>query len=150
MSDWAQETDLIIVGSGAGAMTAAVVAQAAGAEVLVLEKSDQYGGSTAMSGGTVWIPNNHKMGAAGVQDSREEALTYMKHVTRGEVPLEKLETYVDAAPAMMKWLEDSTHVEFTALSEQCDYYPEAPGGKPGGRSVEATPYGGPTRGEEFA
>ncbi len=96
------EVDLLVVGSGSGALTAALVAHDAGAQVLLVEKSDRYGGSSAMSGGTVWIPDNHLM--KGIPDSKEEALTYLQHLTRGEVEAELLEAYVDAAPEMLGWI----------------------------------------------
>ena len=142
------ETDFLVIGSGSGAMTAALAAHEAGARVLVVEKSDRYGGSSAMSGGTVWIPNNHLMN--GISDSRDEALTYLRHLTKGEVDDAFLETYVDTSGEMLRWLETETQVHFEALAEQCDYYPEAPGGKPGARSIEAKPFDGTKLGAAFA
>ncbi len=148
MTGWDHETDFLVIGSGSGAMTAALTAHDAGARVLVVEKSDVYGGSSAMSGGTVWIPNNFLM-AAGA-DSRDDALTYLRHLTRGEVDDGLLETYVDASGEMLRWLSANTQARFDTLPEQCDYYPEAPGGKPGSRSIEATPFDGKRLGDAFA
>ena len=145
---WDHETDFLVVGSGSGAMTAALAAHEAGLRCVLLEKSDCYGGSSAMSGGTVWVPDNHLMN--GIPDSRDEALTYLRHLTRGEIAGGLLETYVDTSAEMLRWLEANTCVRFDALPEQCDYYPEAPGGKPGARSVEATPFDGKKLGDAFA
>ena len=72
---WDHQVDLLVVGSGAGAMTAAIVAFDRGADTLLIEKSSQYGGSSAMSGGSLWIPNNHLMLGAQVNDTRADALT---------------------------------------------------------------------------
>ena len=84
-TSWDHSVDLLIVGSGAGAMATGICAHDRGGNALLIEKTSQYGGSSAMSGGSLWIPNNHLMAAAGVNDSPEEALTYLKHITRGAV-----------------------------------------------------------------
>src|SRR6185369_11485916 len=94
-SDWDHTVDLLIVGSGAGAMTTAICAHDRGGAPLLIEKTDLYGGSSAMSGGSLWIPNNHLMAAAGVSDSPAEAYTYLQHITGGTVPETKLQRYVD-------------------------------------------------------
>ena len=104
MTDWDHTVDLLIVGSGAGAMAAAICAHDRGGKVLLVEKTGLYGGSSAMSGGSLWIPNNHLMAAAGVRDSAEDALTYLKAITKGEVPEEKLHAYADTAPVMLKYM----------------------------------------------
>ncbi len=149
MAGWDHETDLLIIGSGAGAMTAAVVAHDRGAEVLLVEKSDQYGGSTAMSGGAVWVPDNPPMRAAGLSDDREEARTYLRSVVGQAVPRERIDAYIDRAPEMVRYLLDNTRVEFTSLTRYPDYYPENPGGRPGGRSMEPVVFSGRHLGEEF-
>ncbi|HCB41334.1 MAG TPA: 3-oxosteroid 1-dehydrogenase, partial [Gammaproteobacteria bacterium] len=94
-SQFDQEVDVLVVGSGAGALTAAVVARVEGCkDVLVVEKSAQYGGTSAMSGGGIWIPNSHYARAEGVQDSAKEALTYLKAVIGDEVSEARLRAYV--------------------------------------------------------
>ncbi len=98
---WDQTVDLLIVGTGAGAMAAAITTHDRGGTALLIEKTSLYGGSSAMSGGSLWIPNNHLMAAAGVDDSYDDALTYLKHITRGAVPEEKLRRYVETAPRML-------------------------------------------------
>jgi succinate dehydrogenase/fumarate reductase flavoprotein subunit len=132
-------TDVVVVGSGAGGLTAAVAARDAGCEVLVLESTDNVGGSTAKSGGGFWIPNNHLMKACGVDDSYEAALTYMNEIIPEKGPAsskELRETYLKSGPEMLKWLEG---LGFKAVYARGypDYYPERPGGCAQGRCVES-------------
>ncbi len=145
---WDHQVDLLVVGSGAGAMTAAIVACDRGADTLLIEKSSQYGGASAMSGGSLWIPNNHLMLDAQVNDTRADALTYLTSATAGRVPEAKLEAYVDAAPEMLRYLTDRAHLRCQALPHYCDYYPTLPGSKPGARSIEADTFDGRLLGEE--
>jgi 3-oxosteroid 1-dehydrogenase len=147
---WDHSVDLLIVGSGAGAMATAIRASDRGGATLLIEKTDLYGGSSAMSGGSLWIPNNHLMAAAGVNDSPEEALTYLKHLTRGEVPEQKLARYVETAPVMLRYMHDRAGLHMQSMLTYTDYYPEAPGGKPGGRSVEPHHFDARRLGDEFA
>lgn len=135
--NWDHSVDLLIVGSGAGAMTAAIRAHDLGLTTLLIEKTDMYGGSSAMSGGSLWVPNNHLMAASGVSDSRDEALQYLRHITRGEVPVDKLEAYVGIAPEMLRTMAETTRLRLICMPKYADYYPESPGGKPGARSCEA-------------
>jgi 3-oxosteroid 1-dehydrogenase len=146
---WDQTVDLLVVGSGAGAMTAALCAHDRGARTLLIEKSDRYGGSTAMSGGALWIPNNHLMADAGVPDTKEEALQYFKAITRGAVPEDRLRTYVETAPEMLAYLLEHSRLRVQAMLTYTDYYAEAPGGKPGGRSLEPEHFDARLLGEEF-
>src|SRR5512137_631185 len=134
-------TDVLVVGSGGGGMTAALMARDRGVDALVIEKSGLHGGSTAMSGGSIWIPNNHLMKKAGLPDSPEEALTYLKAVTAGKVLDERLRAYVKAAPEMVKYLEEKSHVRFQIVPGYSDYYPIVQGSRPGGgRTIEAVPF----------
>lgn len=139
---WYAETDLLIVGSGAGALTAAIIACDKGLDVLVLEKSPFCGGSLAMSGGVVWVPNNPLMKKAGIDDSLDDAWAYLSRCVANRVPESKQKTYLKYAPQMMAYLQQTTDVKFYTLPEYPDYYPDVPGGKPGGRSCEAIPYDG--------
>jgi len=142
------QVDILVVGSGGGAMTAALTASVGGAEVLVIEKSDQYGGTSAMSGGGIWIPNSHYAQAQGVDDSREDALTYLKNVVGDRVAPDRLEAYVDEAPRMLKFLADNTRLEYSPVAYS-DYYPEKPGGKQGYRTHEPKPFHAGKLGREF-
>lgn len=148
-SRWDHEVDVLIVGSGAGAMTTAICAHDRGLSTLLIEKSSVYGGSSAMSGGSLWIPNNHLMEAAGVRDSSEAALSYLQEITRGQVPQDKLAAYVEHAPRMLREMEDRAGLRMQAMLTYPDYYPEASGGLPGGRSVEPERFDAAMLGEEF-
>ncbi len=134
-----QEVDLLVVGSGAGALTSAVVASIEGCkQVLVVEKSDRYGGTSAMSGGGIWIPNSHYARQEGVKDSPEEALQYLKAVIGDEVSEERLTTYVEKAAEMLEYLARNSRVAFESVPYS-DYYPEMPGGKEGHRTHQPLP-----------
>ena len=86
MSNWDHSVDLLVVGSGAGAMSAGIRGSDLGLDVLLLEKGETYGGSSAMSGGVCWVGNNLHMEKSGLEDSDEDTLTYLSHITDGEVP----------------------------------------------------------------
>ncbi|WP_431024928.1 FAD-dependent oxidoreductase [Halomonas sp. H5] len=128
--------DVIVVGSGAGAMTAALFAAEGGLKTLVVEKSDRYGGTSALSGGGIWIPCNPHLERRGGGDSRDQALTYLRAATRGEVEDERLEAYVDLAPRMIEELERISRVRYALAEKYPDYYPELPGAMAGGRSLD--------------
>lgn len=148
-SDWDHEVDVLVVGTGAGAMTAALKVHDEGGRVLLIEKSSQYGGSSAMSSCLLWIPNNHLMPGIGVEDSPEEALEYLRGTTAGAVSDERLIAYRDRAPEMLRYLVEKTRVELICLPEYPDYYPAIPGSKPGGRSVEPAHFNAKLLGEDF-
>src|SRR3954462_13646696 len=112
MQDWDRVVDVVVVGTGGAALTPATMAADGGAEVLVIEKAGMLGGTTAVSGGGVWLPGNHVMLAAGHEDSREDALAYIRRVTAGGEPdPELLEIFVDTAPEALRYLEDHTPLE---------------------------------------
>lgn len=146
---WDHSVDVLVVGSGSGGMLGAVRAHDLGANTLVVEKSDKYGGSSAMSGGVIWIVNSHLMPATGIQDSDEEGLAYLKHLTRGMVPEERLRAYVTYGKEMVKWTMENTRTQFMALDIYPDYYPDVPGYKPGSRSTEPLAFDGRLLGDEF-
>jgi 3-oxosteroid 1-dehydrogenase len=132
----ATETDVLIVGSGGAGLAAALAASHGGAEVILVEKAQKAGGTTAVSGGVIWIPNNHHMKTAGISDSREEARTYMRRLADGRSSDALIETYLDEAPAMLRFIEEVTPLKFAALPRYPDYHPELEGAKPGGRSLD--------------
>src|SRR5579884_561119 len=108
---WDRIVDVVVVGSGGAALVAATLAHDGGAQVLILEKADMLGGTTAVSGGGIWLPCNHHMAEAGITDSRDDALAYIRRLTMGREPdPELLEVYVDTAPEMLRYLEDHTPV----------------------------------------
>lgn len=137
---WDHEVDLLVVGSGGGGMTAALVGKQAGLNVLVLEKTEFYGGSTARSGGGLWIPNNYLLAEDGVEDSRENARVYMQHTVGDRVSQTLQDMYLVHAPLMIEWLRDHTCVQFQRMPGYADYYPERPGGLAAGRSLEPVPF----------
>jgi 3-oxosteroid 1-dehydrogenase len=147
---WDQEVDLLVVGSGAGGMTAALVAKNKGLDVLMIEKTEFFGGCTARSGGGLWIPNNYLLERDGVVDSFNKAREYMRS-TVGERVAQKLQdTYLVQAPRMITWLRDNTCVQFQRMPGYADYYPERPGGMAAGRSLEPAPFNGKKLGAELA
>ena len=108
------DVDVLVVGSGAGALTAAITAHDQGGKVLVVEKSDMYGGTSATSGGGIWIPCNHLMAEHGQSDTPEAAFEYMKACIGDAVSDERLKAYVDNAPKMLKDMEDKSDVCFVS------------------------------------
>lgn len=148
-SKWNQEYDVVVVGSGAGGMTAALCAQSQGLSAVILEKAAVYGGTTAVSGGGIWIPCNDQMPGTGVSDTYEEALTYMKYLTEGEVPQERIEAYLKNAPEMVRYMQNSFGVKFRPVAKYPDYFPDKPGGKPGARTMEPLEFDASQLGEEF-
>jgi 3-oxosteroid 1-dehydrogenase len=137
---WNQEADLVVVGSGGAGLTGALVAAEEGATVIVLEKAPRIGGTTAVSGGGVWIAGNHHMAEVGVTDTREEALSYVRAVSRGSADDDLLVALVDRGPDMVRYLEEQAGFHFRsypAIGGTLDYRPETAGAKHGGRPLEA-------------
>lgn len=149
MAEWDVETDLLVVGSGAGGMTAAFVAAREGLEALVLEKTESYGGSSSLSGGGVWVPNNPLMLEAGIHDSLEQARTYLDATVGDRVPAARKQAFVVQAPQMVAYLLRHSHLRFEMAREYPDYYPERPGGTTGGRSLDAVIFRGGRLGPMF-
>tara|TARA_R110002124_G_scaffold105531_1_gene256538 strand:- start:2258 stop:3889 length:1632 start_codon:yes stop_codon:yes gene_type:complete len=132
---------VIILGSGGSGLTAAIAAHDAGADVRVFEKHDQIGGTTAWSGGMVWIPNNHHEDELDVVDTRDNALKYLMSLSHDMIPTDLAEAFLDAGPAMIRHLEENGPVAFRSIPEFPDYHAEHPGGMiNGGRSLDCPPY----------
>ncbi|MDA0339335.1 MAG: FAD-binding protein, partial [Proteobacteria bacterium] len=131
-----QSVDLLVVGSGSAGMTAAIVAATEGLETLIIEKSDFYGGTTALSGGVAWVPNNPLMKAEGIEDTPEDALTYLRHNIGNRVAEAKLSKFVDVAPKMTDYMIANSELTFNLVHGFPDYRPETPGGSKGGRSID--------------
>jgi succinate dehydrogenase/fumarate reductase flavoprotein subunit len=130
------EVDVLVVGSGGGGMTAALAAAASGLDTLVIEKGSHFGGSTALSGGGIWVPGAPSQRRAGYSPSPDETFAYLKHITEGLVSDVRLRQYVDTAPEMMAFLEKaSPWFEFVWKPGYADYYPEAPGGSERGSTI---------------
>lgn len=132
------ETDLLIVGSGAAGLVAAVRAHHHGLKPLIVEKSTKIGGTSAYSGGGLWIPNNHVSRAAGIPDSQEDALKYMEAVIKEGAPessRERKMAFLENGPKMVKWLEE-LGFKWKASVGYSDYHPDSPGARTRGRGIE--------------
>jgi 3-oxosteroid 1-dehydrogenase len=132
--------DVLVVGSGAGGMTAAITAHDQGLDTLLIEKSERFGGTSAISGGVIWVPDNHLMKKVGIADSAAEGLAYLTALTAGEVPQAKLQAYVKHAAEMVRYLEENTFTKFNPAADYADYYERQPGYKPGARSLDSKPF----------
>ena len=141
--------DAVIVGSGAAALAAACRLSDLGAHVLLLEKTGHIGGNSAMSGGGIWVPNNALIGSVGIEDNDEDAFAYLRHVIPEEqVPDDMIRTYIGSAPEMIEYLR-GIGVAYTPVAHYPDYYPSAPGWRPGGRTMDCAPLDGRTLGEDL-
>jgi len=129
--EWDKSVDVLVIGSGAGGFVAALAAASCHANVLILEKSDLWGGSSATSGGGIWIPNSHLAQAAGITDSADLAFQYVRALAADNVPDANIRAYVETAAVMLRWLEDNTPVRYATIP-YTDYEAEVPGGKPEG------------------
>ena len=140
MAERRAEIDLLVVGSGGGGLAAALAAHDAGLSVLVVEKGKRFGGSTAISGGGIWIPNNPTLERAGAGDDPESVLRYLHEITAGRVPAARLRAFVDNGPRLMALLDRSRWVRFFWVKGYADYHPELEGGRALGRTIEAVPF----------
>ena len=143
------EFDIVVAGSGAAGMTAALTAARHGLSVVVIEKTSHFGGSTARSGGGVWVPGNSVLSRAGVRDSPELASTYLAHVAGDGVSPERQRALLEHGPAMLDLVRSATPVDFAWVPGYADYYPEAPGGLASGRTIEPVPLDGRVLGAEL-
>ncbi|WP_027502213.1 FAD-binding protein [Rhodococcus sp. UNC363MFTsu5.1] len=137
---WDHEVDFLVVGSGCGGLTGALAAADRGMDTLVIEKAAVYGGTTALSGGGIWVPNNPLLVREGLGDSRADVRTYLDAVVGGRVPSENLDAFIDEGPRTLEFLETSSrHMRFQWCTGYSDYHPEQPGGRPNGRTIEPLP-----------
>jgi len=134
--DW----DAIIVGSGAAGLTAAITAAKRGARVVVLEKTAYFGGTTAISGGGIWIPGNHLAMAAGLPDPEGAAKHYIQALVPEGLHEDVLDSYLQAGPEMLRFLEAQTQVVFAVADHSPDWHPELPGASLDGRLLRPLEY----------
>jgi succinate dehydrogenase/fumarate reductase flavoprotein subunit len=135
--DDAMDCDVLVIGSGAAGLTTAIVCGQLGLSVMVVEKADLFGGTTALSGGVVWIPGTDRV--PGANDSPDNVRTYLRHELGNRYDEEAIEAFIANGPAMVDYLERETEVRF-APSAYPDYHPDAPGGAAVGRSLTAAAY----------
>lgn len=137
-SKWDHSVDVLVVGSGNGAFTAALSCYEMGLkDVLMVEKSAEIGGTSATSGGGVWIPNNRYAKAAGAVDSFADAKSYLLSTTpEGEVDEEMVDTYLTNGPKMIDFLHERSDVRYETLAHYPDYYTNIEGSRTGHRSME--------------
>jgi succinate dehydrogenase/fumarate reductase flavoprotein subunit len=140
--------DVIVVGAGAAGMTAACVAAAEGRSVLLLEQASVVGGTTAISGGMVWIPANHKAAAGNHPDSLEAARAYLAATVPSAAP-ERLNAFLAHGDQAVQYLEAHTALRLQPVSTYPDYYPDLPGATLGGRVLEPEPFDANFLGEAF-
>ena len=128
-----QEYDVVVVGSGAAGMVAALTAAHQGLSTVVVEKAAHYGGSTARSGGGVWIPNNEVLRRDGVTDTAGGSPQVPAHDhRRRRGTARRIDTYLDRGPEMLSFVLKNSPLKMCWVPGYSDYYPESPGGRPGG------------------
>src|SRR5262249_21862934 len=142
--------DVIVLGSGAGGMTAAAVAAAEGAKVLVIEKTDFVGGTTAWSGGMGWIPAHRHMRSAHIADTLLDAKEYLARTAPARTNAQLRELFWRRGPEAIDYLEAKTELRFKPVKLYRDYYPDLPGAPAGGRVLDPLAFDGEKLGAEFS
>ena len=142
------ETDILVVGSGATGLTAALKAADCGADVLVVEKAPLFGGTSALSGAVLWIPRSDQAQAEGHPDSKEEAIAYITSLAGDDYDPKLIEAFVENAPATFRFLEETAKISYRPILFP-DYHVENPGGKPGYRSHDSVPFDGRVLGRQL-
>ncbi|OBA67432.1 3-oxosteroid 1-dehydrogenase [Gordonia sp. 852002-10350_SCH5691597] len=141
--------DVIVVGAGAAGLSAAITAAAQGLTTVIIEKSPYWGGSTSRSGGGVWIPNNSVLKRDGVDDTPERAREYVKAIIGEHAREDRIDAYIDRGPEALDFLMKHAPLDLEWVKNYSDYYPEAPGGRLGGRSVEPRPFDARALGDDL-
>lgn len=147
---WDEETDVVCVGAGAGGMSAALTASIEGLKPIIVEKTAFVGGSTAISGGAVWIPNNAQAAGLGHADSLEKAKLYLDRIVGNWTSDAMKLAFLEAGPAMLAYFERHTQVRLAARGYSPDYYPDADGAALGGRSMDPLAFDGRALEPDFA
>jgi 3-oxosteroid 1-dehydrogenase len=148
---WDYSYDVVVVGSGNGGLTAALCSYEMGTrDVLVIEKSALYGGTSSISGGGVWIPGNRYARAAGAEDSVDKARTYLRQlITEEEVPAYQLDAFLENGPKMVDFLHERSRVRYVTLEHYPDYYTNLEGAMEGHRSMEPETFSAHELGDEW-
>lgn len=146
---WDESFDVVVIGGGTGVM-AALTAVDAGLSAVVVEKSEYLGGSTALSGGGMWMPGNHVLREKGIADSRERAETYLDAVVGESAPRERRTAFLDHNADAVELMRRRTPLGFSHMREYADYFSETQGGSAIGRSIEPEPFDLTSLGEDAA
>lgn len=149
MSQLPETADAIVVGTGAAGMCCAITLKKGGLNPILIEKTDRFGGSTAVSGGAVWIPCNPHSEEVGHSDSKEAALQYLEAEVGNRLRRDMAEAFLDAGPEVVRFLEAETEVKFAARAVGPDYHPDLPGGTMGGRVMDPLDYDARALGPDF-
>ena len=136
------DCDLLVIGSGAGGLSAAVTAAHLGLSVVVIDKEPVLGGTTAWSGGWMWIPRNPLATGAGIVESLDPVRTYLRHLLGAQYDPRRIEAFLAHGPAMVRFHLDNTALRFVDGNSVPDFHGQAPGARTGGRSVCAAPFDG--------
>lgn len=142
MSNCSINVDLVVVGSGAAGLSAAVTAANQGLKVVVVEKADCLGGATAWSGGWMWAPLNPLARAAGIDEDVETVRTYLRHELGERFDASRIDAFLAASPAMVEFFHEKTALQFDAGNTIADIHGDTPGAGTGGRSIIAAPFDG--------
>lgn len=145
-----EEVDWLVLGSGAAGLCAALVGRLEGLNVLLCEKTPLIGGTTATSGGTIWIPGSHQSQLTPTPDDLDSARRYLEGELGNDGASELREALLSSGPAMLDYLDSKTEVRFKANSPYPDYHAERPGGAQGGRALSPLPFDGRLLGADFA
>ena len=141
--------DVIIVGSGGAGLAAAHAASSAGADAVIVERGTKFGGSTSLSGGQLWIPNNRYQKRKGVRDSEAMATKYLTRLARGRGDPSMIEAFVRHSPKALDFVVRNTPLRLALRDHLPDYHPEWEGGVSGGRTIDTGLFDGETLGPEY-
>lgn len=145
---WDEECDVLVVGSGAGGLTSAIVAADGHARVIVIEKGHNYGGTSATSGAVLWVPNSHLAEAAGQKDDPLDAVTYITGIAGSDHDEGLIRTFVEKGREMLRYMSEKSEVRYVSIPYP-DYQPEAPGARQGWRSHDVVPLDGRLLGKDL-
>ncbi|MGY4464410.1 hypothetical protein ACVWWK_000092 [Bradyrhizobium sp. LB9.1b] len=143
------ECDVLVAGSGASGMSAAITARYRGLDVLIVEKEPRFGGTTARSGGWLWIPGTSLAKAYGIEETPEQARTYLRHEAGNNYDAARVDAFLSAGPEAVGFFTSKTALRFDMPLVFPDYHAEAPGGTQGGRSMVARPFDGRELGDQI-
>jgi succinate dehydrogenase/fumarate reductase flavoprotein subunit len=143
------ECDVLVAGSGCSGMSAAITARYRGLDVLIVEKEPRFGGTTARSGGWLWIPGTSLAKAYGIEETPEQARTYLRHEAGNNFDAARVDAFLSAGPEAIDFFTSKTALRFDMPLVFPDYHAEAPGGTQGGRSMVARPFDGRELGDQI-